>query len=269
MRRLWLWAAVLGLAAGPIAARADDPTKKPAPTSAGVKQAYLGVDLEPLPHALASQLPGVLPKGQGVLIGFVEKGSPAEKAGLRPDDVLLSFDKKDVYSPDQLVKMVRETKPGTKVAMGLVRGGKATTTDVTVGERDRMTQLAGEPLGFRLVPDEHFRKMIESAMGGNNFPAGNSFDALKLSRTDGDKWKAEIEYRTADGKKEHKTFEGTRDEILKDVKADKNLPAGERDDLIRAISGNGPSFDFQFPWPELRNPAPEKPESTPVPRRKS
>jgi membrane-associated protease RseP (regulator of RpoE activity) len=268
MRRIVVWAAAVGLAACPVAARADDPVKKPTPTT-GAKQAYMGVDLEPLPHALASQLPGVLPKGQGVLIGFVEKGSPAEKAGMQADDVLLSFNKTDVYSPDQLIKVVRETKPGTTVVVGLVRGGKATTADVTIGEHERSAMRTQEPFGFRLIPDENFRKMIEHAMGMNAPSPWNSFDAMKLTRGDGDKWKAEIEYRTTDGKKEHKTFEGTRDQILKDVKAEKNLPAEERNDLIRMVNGNGPSFDFLFPWSDMVNPSPDKAEVPPVPKRKS
>jgi len=268
MRRLVIWAAAV-LAVGPVTVRAEDPVKKPAPST--TKQAYLGIDLEPLPHALASQLPGVLPKGQGVLIGFVEKDSPADKAGVRADDVLLSFYKQDVYSPDQLIKLVRETKPGTKVAVGLVRGGQATSADVTVGERERTAASLDRPFGFRMIPDEQFRKFFENGLGRGNVPSGwESFDAVKLTRTDGDKWKAEVDYRTKDGKKEHKTFEGTREEIRKDVQADKNLTAEERDNLIRVVDGKGMSFDFQFPWPDLmNNPAPDKLESTPVPRRKS
>src|SRR5215831_16773154 len=99
MWRIALWAVAIASVAGPIQSRAADSPKTPA----GSKQPYLGVDLQPMPHALFSQLPGILPKGQGVLIGFVEKGSPADKAGLKMDDVVLSFDKKDVVSPDQLV----------------------------------------------------------------------------------------------------------------------------------------------------------------------
>jgi hypothetical protein len=71
---------------------------------------------------------------------------------------------------------------------------------------------------------------------------------------DGDKWKAEVDYRTGDGKKEHKTFEGTRPEIEKAIRADKNLPAEERENLIRVIDGKGMSFDFQFPWSEMFGP---------------
>jgi hypothetical protein len=246
--------------------RAADPqTKAPKPTAPTTsKQSYLGIDLQPVPRALASQLPGVLPKGQGVLIGFVEKGSPAEKVGLKMDDILLSFEKKDVVSPEQLIQMVHEAKPGAKVALGLVRGGKAVSAEVTVGERAASVVPADRPpLGFRLVPDDdQFRKMFEDRMG-RNAPSGlESFDALRLTRTDGDKWKVEVDYRTGDGKKEHKTFEGTRPEIEKAIRADKNLSAEERDNLIRVLDGKGMSFDFQFPWSEMFGP-PAREENSP------
>jgi len=275
MRRAFLWAAAVGLVGGSFAARADDPAKpvaKPKTVKSETKQAYMGVNLEPVPHALASQMPGVIPKGQGVLVGFVEKGSPADKAGLRTDDVLLTFDKKDVVSPEQLVDMVRGEKPGSKVALGLVRGGKTVSADVTLGERERTVVGMEQPFGFRMIPDEQFRKLFENGMG-RNVPSGwESFDAMKLTRTDGDKWKAEVDYRTKDGKKEHKTFEGTRDEIRKDIQADKNLTADERDNLIRVINGNGLSFDVPMPWSELFSNPPagnaEKPKTAPAPRQR-
>jgi hypothetical protein len=254
-----LWAAAVGLVGGSFAARADDPAKpapKPKTAKMETKQAYMGVNLEPIPHVLASQMPGVIPKGQGVLVGFVEKGSPADKAGLRTDDVLLTFDKKDVVSAEQLIDKVRGEKPGAKVAVGVVRGGKAVSTDVTLGEREKAAVGMEQPFGFRMIPDEQFRKMFENGMG-RNVPSGwESFDSMKLTRTDGDKWKADVDYRTKDGKKEHKTFEGTREEIRKDIQADKNLTSDERENLIRVINGNGLSFDFQMPWSDMFNQQP-------------
>jgi hypothetical protein len=258
---MMLWAAIVGVSAG-AAVRGDEPPKPKknlnaltAPAPGMTKQPYLGIDLQPVPRSLASQLPGVLPKGQGVLVGFVEKESPADKAGLKTDDVLLTFDKKDVVSAEQLIQMVQEEKPGAKVAVGIVRGGKATTADVTVGERTAARMPADRPpMGFRLVPDDQFRKMFENGMGQNTPSGWESFDALNLARTGGDKWKAEVDYRNNDGKKEHKTFEGTRPEIEKAIRADKNLPAEERDNLIRVIDGKGMSFDFQFPWSEMFGP---------------
>jgi hypothetical protein len=63
---------------------------------------------------------------------------------------------------------------------------------------------------------------------------------------DDKKWRAEIEYRTKDGKKEQKKFEGTREEIRKAIQNDKDLPANERRHLLRAMNVGQP-FEFHFP----------------------
>ncbi len=73
-------------------ARADDKTAAP-------KAAHLGIGVESVPPALFSQLPDVLSKGQGVLVAQVAKDSPAAKAGLQPNDILLSFGDQKLYSP--------------------------------------------------------------------------------------------------------------------------------------------------------------------------
>ena len=45
---------------------------------------------------------------------------------------------------------------------------------------------------------------------------------MKLTRLDAKRWRAEIDYRSKEGKKEHKTYQGTREEIRKDIQADKD-----------------------------------------------
>ena len=60
---------------------------------------------------MQSQLAGLLPKGQGILIDRVAKDSPAAKAGLQPYDVLLSYGNQKLHSPEQLVEMVPRTNP--------------------------------------------------------------------------------------------------------------------------------------------------------------
>ena len=75
--------------------------------SADKMQAYLGVGVESLPTALTSQMPSVLSEGCGVLVADVAAGSPAEKAGLKQNDILISYDDQRLYSPEQFVKLVR------------------------------------------------------------------------------------------------------------------------------------------------------------------
>ena len=72
------------------------------------------------------------------------KGSPAEKAGLKPDDVILKIDDykvKDNIDEDGLKEAVKEVvkhKPGEKIKIGIKRGDKDMTIEVTVGKRSEI-----------------------------------------------------------------------------------------------------------------------------------
>ncbi|MGO9463352.1 MAG: hypothetical protein ACLQIB_57100 [Isosphaeraceae bacterium] len=94
MRRALSTLLFLGLAAGVCPVQAgDDPGKNERPGATGQhrpKQAYLGMEIEELSPALSSQLAGVVPPGQGVLVTRVPGDSPAAKAGLQSYDIMLS-----------------------------------------------------------------------------------------------------------------------------------------------------------------------------------
>jgi membrane-associated protease RseP (regulator of RpoE activity) len=229
------------LAQNPVAAQDRKETGK-----ASAKEPYLGIAIEALPPALRSQLPGVLPRDQGILVARVAKDSPAQKAGLQPNDILLTFGDQKVASPEQLVKDVRADKPGQEVKIGYLRGGKASTCTVTLGEHEAAAMPEGARR-FRLVPDERLRKMFEEFQSKDNGTGWESFDAMKLVRTEGKKWHTEIDYRNKDGKKEHKVFDGTREEIRKAIEAEKDLPDNERTHLLRALNLHEPAFEFHFP----------------------
>ncbi|HEY2785170.1 MAG TPA: PDZ domain-containing protein [Fimbriiglobus sp.] len=259
MRRALLLTAVTGLAVCCAVRAYDTPTKKNAPVTAnnsGMKQAYLGIDVAPMPTALWSQMPGIIPKGEGIVVGFVTKNSPADKAGWKPDDVLLQFNNQKIYSPEQLIKLVRATKPGTEIAVSLVRGGKAVASKIKVGEHQALA-TSEEPFGFRLVPDDKLMGMFDNTMRQmkqNDESAWESFDAIQLSRVDANHWKAEVKFRNKDGKITDKKFQGTRDDIRKDVKAEKSLPANEREQLLRVFDVDEPVFEFHFPWFDQKGP---------------
>src|SRR2546423_8578452 len=89
---------------------------------------------------------GVQIKIDGGKIVVVEpiKGSPAEKAGLKPDDVILKIDDykvKDNVDEEGLQEAVKEIvkhKPGDKIKVGIKRGDKDMTIEVTVGKRSEI-----------------------------------------------------------------------------------------------------------------------------------
>jgi len=220
------------------------PTKEQpgAVQGAGQKLAWLGVGVEPLPEILANQLSAVVPNGQGLLIFRMFKDSPAAKAGLKVNDILVSLDNQKLTSPEEFMRLVRNDKPGQEVTLSYVRGGKAETMKVALGERE-----AFNPPGFRPPLDEQLREQFEEYESNNAGRGWESFDSLKLTRLDGNRWRAEIEFRDKDGKKQQKTFEGTRHEIRKGIRAEKDLPTEEQHHLLRALNLPNPAFEFRKP----------------------
>lgn len=219
--------------------RADDKT-------APAKEVYLGLKVEAVPAAMYSHLSGVLANGQGVLVDQVMKNSPAEKAGLRSNDVLLNFGDQKLTSPEQLVKLVRHEKPGKEVDVRLIRAGKTMTSKVTLGEMQAPSRQDQSRI-YRFTPDEHVREMLKDLEMKTDNGSWQTFDALSLTRTDDTHWRAEIAYRDAAGKKVTRHFTGTREEIRKDILAAKDLPTNERAHLLRALNFQDPVFEFHFP----------------------
>ena len=64
----------------------------------------------------------------------VEKGGPAEKAGIEAGDIILKFDGKAVNASSDLPRIVGATRPGSKVSMQIWRKGTTRDLAVTVGE---------------------------------------------------------------------------------------------------------------------------------------
>jgi serine protease Do len=97
-----------------------------------VTRGRIGVSIQEVTRELADSFG--LPKAGGALISSVEKGGPAEKAGVRPSDVILKFDGKAVNSSADLPRIVAATKPGSKISVQLWRKGSAQDISLVVGE---------------------------------------------------------------------------------------------------------------------------------------
>src|SRR5271157_4977747 len=74
----------------------------------------------------------------GVTVSAVTAGSPAEQAGLKVGDTIVSVDGKPVKNGDELVSDIASRKPGTKVNLGFVRNGKKQDATVTVTDRAKL-----------------------------------------------------------------------------------------------------------------------------------
>ena len=103
---------------------------------------FLGVAVAPVPPALADQLN--LPEGFGLLASYIVPGSPAEKAGLKTNDVLKSLNDQTLVSPDQLATLVRSFKEGQDVSLTLLRKGHETKLGVKL-EKQVPPPMGGGP----------------------------------------------------------------------------------------------------------------------------
>jgi membrane-associated protease RseP (regulator of RpoE activity) len=98
-----------------------------------IPKPWLGISPEDLPDELRAQLD--LPEGEGLLVTEVVSGSPAEKAGLKKNDILTKIDGKAVKGEDSLAKFMASARAGQEATLTVLRKSKEQTIKVTVGEK--------------------------------------------------------------------------------------------------------------------------------------
>jgi membrane-associated protease RseP (regulator of RpoE activity) len=74
----------------------------------------------------------------GITISNVLPGSPAERAGLKIGDTIVSVDGKAVKNGDELVADIANRKPGSKLTLGYYRNGKKDEAPVAVADRAKL-----------------------------------------------------------------------------------------------------------------------------------
>jgi serine protease Do len=97
-----------------------------------VQRGRLGIAIQGLDKDLAQSFG--LPDERGALVASVDPGSPAEKAGLKPGDVVLSLDGKRIGDSAELPRIVGEKRPGTRVRMDVWREGRSRELVATLEE---------------------------------------------------------------------------------------------------------------------------------------
>src|SRR6056300_1834520 len=97
-----------------------------------VSRGWLGVIIQEVTRDLAESFGMVQPRG--ALVAKVLPDSPADKGGLKPGDVILGFDEKDIKTSSDLPKFVSATKPNTEVSVVILRQGKEQNLTITIGE---------------------------------------------------------------------------------------------------------------------------------------
>jgi len=101
---------------------------------------WLGVSIINLSDVVTKSLG--LESGEGAFISQVFKGSPAQKGGILPGDVITVIDGREIKTSDELLYIVGDTSPGTRVTFGLLRNGDFLTLSVRLEKRDKNDEVS-------------------------------------------------------------------------------------------------------------------------------
>ena len=97
-----------------------------------VARGRIGVQIQEVTRDLATSFG--LDRARGALVNAVEKGSPADRAGVEATDIIMAFDGKQVDGSTDLPRIVGSTRPGSTVPVEVWRKGTTKRLTVTVGE---------------------------------------------------------------------------------------------------------------------------------------
>jgi serine protease Do len=100
-----------------------------------IKYGWLGVQVQSLTPELISQFN--LSSNKGALIAEVIRNSPADKGGIKQNDIIMKVNNKEIIASDDLVATISHFEVGQKVGIDIVRHGKDVHLEVVIGERPK------------------------------------------------------------------------------------------------------------------------------------
>jgi Do/DeqQ family serine protease len=104
-----------------------------------VVRGWIGVEAQEITPELAESFG--LPDTKGALIAGVVRGSPADKAGILPGDVLLAVDGQAIADPQGMLAQVARQTPGTTVPLSIRRGQERRELPVKIAKRPPQARL--------------------------------------------------------------------------------------------------------------------------------
>jgi serine protease Do len=145
-----------------------------------VSRGRLGITVQEVSGELAETFG--MDKPQGALVNSVERGSPADKAGIQPGDVVLQFNGSPISRSGDLPPLVSDVTPGSKANVTVWRKGKTQSLQVRVGELEDEQSASGEKtdapaggLGLAvrpLTPKERSQAQVVSGLVVEEVKAG-------------------------------------------------------------------------------------------------
>jgi len=220
--------------------------------------------MEPVPDVVRAQLP--LAPGEGVVISHVAPASPAAKAGLEANDILLRFDDQIIVEPSQLRKLIAMKKPGESVELIYLRKGERKVTNVQLVEHELEPEGKGPMQFFQGMPrfqdgndamrrmEEQFKQLKEKHPGiivdkwswsggpGGAVPwNGDRFKGMmdemrknleksKLPKEEQDRIRESVESAMGDARKAMEEARKAMEDAMKDVKRLRK-DEGKKDDV--------------------------------------
>ena len=171
-------------------------------TRGRVSRGFMGVGLTDVTPALQRSLS--LAVEHGAMVQDVNVASPAERAGLRPYDVIVEVDGRQVVTNEELIRDISARQPGTVVRLGVLRDSRRQNLTVKLGERPnaageassqpdvignrprpRETEPAGETLGLvvreldrNFVGRLEIPQTVQGVVISRVDPTGPGFQAL-------------------------------------------------------------------------------------------
>src|SRR5262249_19004981 len=98
-----------------------------------VSRGYIGVALRDIDADLQHSLD--LPMSHGAIVQDVTAGSPADRIGLRPYDIVLTFDGAEVSTEDELMREIAARAPGSAAQLQVLRDGRQLSMTVKLADR--------------------------------------------------------------------------------------------------------------------------------------
>jgi len=155
------------------------------------KAAFLGVTASPPPPALREQLK--LAQGEGLIVDYVEKGSPADTAGIKQYDVLEKLGDQILIDTHQLAVLVRAHKAGEEIKLTVIHQGQPTSVTAKLAEKEVPSLDENNPWGMPPGPWTHEEHTARFTMppfgphGEGRFMAHESLpDGAQLEYSDND-----------------------------------------------------------------------------------
>src|SRR3984893_1852051 len=103
-----------------------------------VTRGWIAVQIQPVTAEIADSLS--LKNARGALVAEPQSDSPAQKAGIKAGDVIVSVNGETVSDARNLARRISAMAPGTSVKLGIIRGGKEDTLTLTLGELPKERQ---------------------------------------------------------------------------------------------------------------------------------